>query len=94
MADESPGVTPSDLDDDDLRRDLKHLHDTRHDTVLGGSQDALHNHTRRMLSLEAEFLRRFPLQSAPDPQRTRAGSRDHAGQEVPGRDVSAGPDRR
>jgi len=34
-----------------------------------------------MLELEAEFLRRFPEQSAPDPARTRAGSRHLAGQD-------------
>jgi hypothetical protein len=91
MSEDSRGVTPADLDDDDLRRELKHLHDTRHDTVLAGSQSALENHTQRMLALESEFLHRFPLESAPQAQRTRAGSRDAAGQEVPGRDVSAAP---
>jgi hypothetical protein len=91
MSDEARGISPTDLDDDDLRRELKHLHDTRHTTVLHGSQNALETHTSRMLALEREFLRRLPLESAPDPARTRAGSRDHAGQEVPGRDVSTGP---
>ena len=45
------------------------------DTLLGGSEDALDAHTRRMLALEAEFIRRFPRDVAPDPLRTRAGSR-------------------
>ena len=39
---------------------------------------ALDAHTRRMLALEAEYLRRFPERSAPDPMRTRAGSRHAA----------------
>ncbi len=86
MTDRSHGIAPQDLDDDDLRRELMHLHETRHDTLLGGSESALEAHTRRMLALEAEFLRRFPQESAPDPLRTRAGSRESAGQPASGRD--------
>jgi hypothetical protein len=56
MADHQHGVNPAELSDDDLRRELAHLHQTRHDTLLGGSQDALDTHTRRMLALEGEFL--------------------------------------
>src|SRR5688572_12785852 len=93
MSDEPLGVDPTDLDDDDLRRELEHLHGTRHSTLISGSEAALEAHTRRMLALEGEFLRRFPLESAPDPRRTRAGSRENAGQEVPGRDLSAGRNR-
>lgn len=81
MAEHPHGIEPAELADDDLRRELKHLHETRHDTVLGGSEDALEHHTERMLALEAEFLRRFPQESAPDPLRTRAGSRREAGQD-------------
>jgi hypothetical protein len=75
------GIDPTDLSDDDLRRELFHLHETRHDTVLHGSEDALDTHTRRMLGLEQEFLRRLPEEGAPDPRRTRAGSREAAGQD-------------
>ena len=46
-----------------------------------GTEDALEHHTERMLALETEFLRRFPQESAPDPLRTRAGSRREAGQD-------------
>lgn len=77
----STGVDPATLSDDDLRREVAHLHETRHDTLLGGSEDALDAHTRRMLALEAEFLRRLPEDGAPDPLRTRAGSRRAAGQD-------------
>jgi hypothetical protein len=87
MTDRSHGIAPAELPDDDLRRELAHLHETRHDTVLGGSESALHAHTERMLALEEEFLRRFPEEGAPDPRRTRAGSRENAGQPVPGRDL-------
>jgi hypothetical protein len=81
MTDRSHGIPPTELDDDELRREMSHLHRTRHDTVLGGSEDALDAHTRRMLELEKAFLQRFPVEGAPDPRRTRAGSREAAGQD-------------
>lgn len=70
------GVEAGRLGDEDLRREMAHLHETRHEVVLNGSEDALDTHTRRMLALEREFLRRFPQEAAPDPRRTRAGSRE------------------
>jgi hypothetical protein len=91
MTDRSHGIPPEQLGDDDLHREVAHLHETRHDTLLGGSESALRAHTERMLALEQEFLRRFPEESAPDPRRTRAGSRESAGQPVPGRDLSDSP---
>jgi hypothetical protein len=81
MTDDLQGIDPPRLDDEDLRRELAHLHSTRHDTMLGGSRDALATHTRRTLAMETEFLRRFPDDGAPDPLRTRAGSRHARGQE-------------
>ena len=81
MAHRPEGIAPADLEDDDLRRELEHLHETRHATLLGGSESALETHTERMLALEQEFLRRFPQEAAPDPARTRAGRRSEAGQE-------------
>jgi hypothetical protein len=86
------GISPESLKDDDLRRELEHLHATRHSTLLGGSQSAFEHHTERMLALEREFLRRFPEEGAPDPQRTRAGSRQAAGQNGPARDAGTAPD--
>lgn len=91
MTDRSHGISPADLGDDDLRREVAHLHETRHDTLLGGGESALEAHTQRMLALEEEFLRRFPAEAAPDPARTRAGSRERAGQPVPGRDLDGAP---
>jgi hypothetical protein len=82
------GIPAHELSDADLRREVEHLHETRHDTLLGGSEDALQTHTARMLELEQEFLRRFPADGAPDNLRTRAGSRRAAGQPVPGRDLT------
>ena len=81
MTDGMHGINPAELSDDDLRRELQRLHDTRHETVMAGTEDALGTHTRRMLGLETEFLRRFPEDGTPDPGRTRAGSRRAAGQD-------------
>jgi hypothetical protein len=75
MVSRAEGIPPNDLADDDLRRELGHLHETRSDVVTGGSESAYETHTRRMLELEQEFLRRFPAEGAPDPARTREGSR-------------------
>ena len=80
MGSASMGIDPTRLTDVALRRELTHLHQTRHDVVLGGSEDALQMHTERMLALEQEFLHRYPREGAPDPMRTRAGSRKAAGQ--------------
>ena len=81
MATRPNGVPPQDLDDEQLRRELRHLHETRHDTVLGGSESALHTHTERMQALEHEFLTRFRGKNPSGwPARTRAGSRERAGQ--------------
>ena len=91
MTDRSHGISPHELADDDLRRELAHLHETRHDTVLGGSESALRTHTERMLGLEEELLRRFPHDGAPDPMRTRAGSRDAAGQAAEPREPGGRP---
>jgi hypothetical protein len=79
MTDRAHGISPDQLTDDDLRRELTHLHETRHDTVLAGSESALATHTQRMLALEQEFIRRFPEEAAPEPLRTRAGSRREQG---------------
>jgi hypothetical protein len=76
MTTSTPGVPPADLSDDDLRREVERLHETRHEVMLNGTEDAFGAHTRRMLELEQEFLRRFPVESAPDPARTRAGRRE------------------
>jgi hypothetical protein len=68
------GVPPSELSEVDLRRELQHVHETRHETFLHGSHDALDSHTRRTAELEAEYLRRFPEREV-DPERLRSGAR-------------------
>ncbi len=80
-AENQTGLPAGALADDDLRRDVETLHRTRHETMLHGSEDAFEAHTRRMLELEQEFIRRFPSEAAPDGRRTRAGSRQDAGQD-------------
>jgi hypothetical protein len=81
MAHHPEGIDAGELADETLARELASLHATRHETFLEGSDDALAAHTRRMLLLEGEYLRRFPDRNAPHPLRTRAGSRAAAGQE-------------
>ncbi len=71
---EAPGVDPGRLDDEDLFRELSHLHETRHTTFRHGSDDALEAHTRRTAELEAEYLRRRPQREV-DPERLRSGAR-------------------
>ena len=75
------GVPPTALTDEALERELKHLHETRNDTFLHGSDDALEFHTERTKALEEEYLRRNP-DRVPDVRRTRHGSRELAGQDV------------
>jgi len=52
------GIRATELSEEDLSRELAHLHETRHDTFLTGTASALQNHTDRMLELEAEYTRR------------------------------------
>lgn len=75
------GVPASALTDERLERELEHLHETRHDCFLHGSDDALEFHTARTAELEAEYLRRVPDRVV-DCRRTRHGSRELAGQDA------------
>ncbi|MEU0571568.1 DUF6158 family protein [Nonomuraea sp. NPDC005983] len=68
------GIDPRELDDHDLLRELRHLHATRTDTFLHGSDDALATHTSRTNELESEYLRRYPERQV-DPERLREGAR-------------------
>ncbi len=74
------GVPARELSDEALERELGHLHETRHDTFLHGSEDALTFHSRRTAELEEEYLRRNPDRVI-DARRTRIGSRELSGQE-------------
>lgn len=74
------GVPPEQLTDEALDRELHHLHATRNDTFLHGSDDALALHTARTALLEQEYLRRTP-DRVPDIRRTRHGSRELSGQD-------------
>lgn len=65
----------TELAEADLLRELAHLHESRPETFLHGSDDALASHTRRMLALEAEYVRRHPGRQV-DPGRLRAGARE------------------
>jgi uncharacterized protein DUF6158 len=69
------GVPANELSEEDLLRELAHIHQTRQDTFLHGSADALVTHTRRTTQLEDEYLRRHPEREI-DPDRLRAGARE------------------
>lgn len=75
-----PGVPARELKDEVLERELQHLHETRHDTFLHGSEDALAFHTVRTGELEQEYLRRNPDRVL-DARRTRHGARELSGQD-------------
>jgi len=79
MATTATGMPASELEDSTLERELEHLHETRHETFMNGSADALEVHTERMLELEQEYARRFPQRTSPDQLRTREGSREADG---------------
>ncbi|WP_343953656.1 DUF6158 family protein [Nonomuraea longicatena] len=64
------GIDPRTLTEEDLLRELRHLHKTRHETFLHGPDDALAHHTSRTSVLEAEYLRRHPVRDI-DPNRLR-----------------------
>lgn len=70
----STGVPATELGEEDLGRELEHLHRTRNETFLHGAPDALREHTARTFELEQEYLRRHPERDV-DPRRTRAGAR-------------------
>jgi hypothetical protein len=76
MATTTTRVPARELDDSTLERELERLHETRHETFLNGSADALEAHTERMLELEQEYAQRFPQRTLPDARRTRDGSRE------------------
>ena len=75
------GVPADQLTNEALERELKHLHCTRHDTFLHGSEDALAFHTSRTAELEQDYLRRNPDRVI-DARRTRHGSRELSDQDV------------
>ena len=74
------GIPPHTLDDDRLVRELRSLHETRVDTLLHGSGEALEHSTTRIGELEREYLSLRPGRAV-DPDRLRAGARARAGQD-------------
>jgi len=72
------GIHPAALPDGDLFRELRHIYQTRLETLRHGSAHALATHSSRMQALEHEYLRRFPHREI-KPERLRAGARtrDH-----------------
>ncbi|WP_432994141.1 DUF6158 family protein [Dactylosporangium sp. CA-233914] len=67
---EAMGIPAAELSDEDLSRELGHLHETRDDTFRHGPPQALVHHDERTAELEAEYLRRFPDRDI-EPRRLR-----------------------
>jgi Family of unknown function (DUF6158) len=80
VTNQSGGIPANQLSDEDLMREMQHLHETRHDAVLHAGDDALETHTRRMHELEDEYVRRDPGRDI-DPDRLRSGARERSGQQ-------------
>lgn len=57
---EQLGIPASQLSDDDLERQGRQAHATRHWVFLHGTAEQFRHHTERMLELEQEYLRRHP----------------------------------
>jgi hypothetical protein len=55
-----PGRPASELSDEELAAQGKQLHDTRNWMFLHGTAAQFETHTKRMLELEQEYVRRFP----------------------------------
>ncbi len=73
--DQTTGPGVADLSNDDLLREMGHIHATRTDTIRHGSESAMESHSSRMAALEQEYLRRFPDREV-DPERLREGARE------------------
>ena len=58
----SEGIPAADLGDDDLERELRHLHEKRHDILVDGTADQLRNHSARARELERAYLQRLTMQ--------------------------------
>ncbi len=68
---EPRGLPADQLSDDDLERQGRQAHATRHWVFLHGTAEQFRRHTERMLELEQEYLRRHPKRTW---QGTAAGS--------------------
>jgi hypothetical protein len=64
------GVSPAELPDEDLFREMHSLHRTRLDTLRHAADSALANNLRRTAELETEYLTRHPGREV-DPGRLR-----------------------
>ncbi|MFY1704004.1 DUF6158 family protein [Micromonospora sp. WMMA1923] len=70
VGDETVGVDPTELPDEDLLREIHSLHRARLDTLRHAADSALANHLRRTAELETEYLARHPGREV-DPSRLR-----------------------
>jgi Family of unknown function (DUF6158) len=54
------GIPALELSDEDLERELAHVHEKRHDIFVTGTVDQLVNHGIRTRELERAYAQRFP----------------------------------
>ena len=76
---EQRGLPAAELSDDDLERQGRQAHSTRHWVFLHGTAEQFRRHTERMLELEQEYLRRHPKRTW---QGTEAGAAGADGVEI------------
>jgi hypothetical protein len=53
------GVPADELSDEDLERELTHIHEKRHDIFVSGTADQWRNNVLRTQQLERAYLQRF-----------------------------------
>jgi hypothetical protein len=53
------GVPGAQLSAEELDRELRHLHEKRHDIFVGGTADQWRNHVARTAELEQAYAARF-----------------------------------
>jgi uncharacterized protein DUF6158 len=53
------GIPPTDLSDEDLERELAHVHEKRHEILLDGTAEQWHNLRARTDELERGYVERF-----------------------------------
>jgi hypothetical protein len=83
------GIPALSLSDEDLERELAHVHAKRHEIFLEGNFDQLLNNTARTEELELAYLDRFP-DRVPDAARKRAAVLAGSGQRAVGGQVRQG----
>jgi hypothetical protein len=65
------GIPGSELSDEDLERELTHVHEKRHDIFIDGTVDQWRNLVLRTRELEEAYLQRFPDKVVDAPEKAK-----------------------